>query len=64
MAGRIAGTEADWLHNLAECNSIDFEGFDERLFWQEFENILKSHDCIEKYKRIFENYLNGEIQIV
>jgi hypothetical protein len=34
-----AGAIADWLHNLAMFSARDFRGFDEQLFWKEFETI-------------------------
>ncbi len=66
IRGRLAGVEADWLHNLAEFSSVDFEGFDQGAFWCELESLSNRYKQanLEKYKRIFENYLAGNIQIV
>lgn len=36
---RYIGELADWLHNLAHYSAMDFENFDEHLFWRDFENF-------------------------
>ena len=40
-AGLIAGAIADWLHNLAGFAAYDFEGFDEKRFWDEHSGLCK-----------------------
>jgi hypothetical protein len=34
---RIAGSLADWLHNLGHYSMVDFHGFNTDIFWQEYE---------------------------
>lgn len=38
---RRAGEIADWLHNLALFSALDFEGFDEGVFWSELDRLTE-----------------------
>ncbi|MFN0056542.1 MAG: hypothetical protein ACKV0T_30720 [Planctomycetales bacterium] len=54
---RALGELADWLHNLAAFSQQDFAGFDERLFWDEFERLRARHPEFQKYRSEFQNAL-------
>lgn len=58
---RIAGAMADWLHNLALYSSQEFKGFDEQLFWKEHAYLCDRFPGkqLERYREIFDEYLNG-----
>jgi hypothetical protein len=57
-----AGLLADWMHNLAMFSALDFEGFDEELFWNELERMRSRFTHLEfrDYRRMFEH--NSEIE--
>jgi hypothetical protein len=56
---RFAGDVADWLHDVALFSSLDFERFDEAMFWQEFEYVKNKYPDFEpsRYRGIFERRL-------
>src|SRR5262245_12399701 len=56
---RCIGALADWLHNPALFSSLDFEGFDEDRFWQEYEHFAEKYGWIgpERYQDFFEGRL-------
>lgn len=60
---RISGETADWLHNLAHFNAVDFVGFEESRFWEEHRGLaLRFPTCRwSRYREIFEACLKGEI---
>lgn len=35
----VAGSLADWLHNLARYSSTNFKHFDEEHFWREYDSM-------------------------
>ena len=52
-----AGAIADWLHNLAHYSSLDFDGFDENLFWKGYERFVNKHGDPWKFREVFERRL-------
>ena len=58
---RFAGHLADWLQDVASFSARDFEGFDEALFWQEFEYFPSNYPDYqpERYRLAFEEHLRG-----
>ena len=59
---RRAGVIADWLHNLAFFSAIDFDRFDEDLFWDDFRQCENRHPEFQLtiYKDVFERELNND----
>ena len=53
-AVKAAGAVADWLHNLANYSSADFEGFEEALFWSDFESLVSNFPEVAYYKAHFD----------
>jgi len=53
---RYAGAIADWLHNLALFSALDFRGFEEERFWQDFQGLLHKFPGfrLENYRSTFE----------
>jgi hypothetical protein len=51
---RLAGAIANWLHNLADFASRDFEGFNETWFWKEHEFYCSQFPEIASYRDLFE----------
>lgn len=62
LNGRVAGSVADWLHNLAAFSAKDFMGFDENHFWREGEMFLKRLPEIN-FREIFEEHIRGNCRI-
>jgi len=60
--GRVAGGLADWLHNVALFSRIDFERFDETLFWAEHRRLCSRfpNAGLERYREIFDEFLSGK----
>jgi hypothetical protein len=60
---RVAGALADWLHNLAVYSSQEFDRFDEQIFWQEHTHLCNRfpYERLERYREIFDEYLDGRI---
>jgi hypothetical protein len=58
---RVAGAIADWLHDLADYSSVEFNGFDEQRFWEEHTYLCTrfSGKRLERYREIFDLYLVG-----
>jgi hypothetical protein len=58
---RIAGAIADWLHNLADQSSRDFEGFTEDGFWQTHAHFCRRFPdgAFAVYRTRFDQYLDG-----
>ena len=56
---RIAGAIADWLHNLANQASRDFEGFTEEAFWQQHAYFCRRFPdgSFDVYRKRFDQYL-------
>jgi hypothetical protein len=62
QSSRVAGGNADWLHNLAQAAADEFEGFNEDAFW-------KTHECfcqrfpgeLERYRSRFEERLQDQM---
>src|SRR5262245_45011111 len=59
-AGRIAGAIADWLHNLASFAAYDFDGFDEKWFWDEHSRLCKRFPDAD-LQHFLENYKRGTL---
>jgi hypothetical protein len=58
---RVAGVLADWLHNLADYSSQEFNGFDEQRFWEEHTGLCNRFSGkLEHYRKIFDLYLIGD----
>lgn len=53
-----AGAVADWLHNLAQFSTRDFEGFDEDRFWKEYDRLVRRHGDPFQYRWHFDHRLN------
>jgi hypothetical protein len=53
---RTAGTVADWLHNLAMFSALDFNGFDEDRFWEDYQCFVNEHPQagLERFRAEFE----------
>ena len=56
-----AGAIADWLHNLAQFASNDFDGFREARFWREYEDLLKQYPGVRSYRDVFEQRLGEPV---
>src|ERR1035441_5645090 len=41
--GRLAGSLADWLHNLAQHAATDFDTFDTEWFWREYDGLQQRY---------------------
>ena len=56
---------ANCFHNLAAYSVQDFEGFNEAMFWSEIEIVKDQFGdyAVERYRRIFDAYLRGEVFI-
>lgn len=56
------GVIANWLHNLAYYSSFDFEGFDEELFWRDYESFNKRFPklYLEEFKNVYEQKLQKQ----
>jgi hypothetical protein len=56
---RRAGHLADWLHNLALFSALDFERFDEGMFWETLRWYEGRHPefVLSHYRDIFERRL-------
>lgn len=54
---RIQGAVANWLHNLAQFSALDFNGFDEDEFWQDYDRLKRAHPCLPDYRDRFESWL-------
>ena len=52
-----AGAIADWLHNLAQHSSLDFDRFDEDRFWKGYERFVHKHGDPRKFREVFERRL-------
>ena len=50
----LAGAIANWLHNLANFASRDFEGFDEAWFWGEYEYYCERYPEMVSYRNTFD----------
>src|SRR6476469_7578014 len=44
---------AEWLHNLAQFSSLDFERFDEDRFWEDYRFFREKYPS-NKYQNIFD----------
>ncbi len=51
------GELANWLHNMAAFSMRDFAGFQERRFWEEFEQLRIRHPQFQYYRSLFQNAL-------
>ena len=60
---RVAGAIADWLENLAQFSMLEFEGFDERRFWDEHGYLCARFpgEQLERYREIFDEHLAGRV---
>ena len=47
---------AEWLHNLAQFSSLDFERFDEGRFWEDYEVFRKKYP-LDKHQSLFDKTL-------
>ena len=54
---RRAGAVADWMHNLAIYSAVDFEGFDEGMFWREYDRLVQRYPELSHYKETFDRCL-------
>ena len=62
---KAAGLFARWLQKLAFYSSVNFEGFDEEIFWQEYELICKKFpNTFVMTKRFYEQNLQRIIGTV
>ena len=52
---------ADWLHNLAEFAANDFERFDERFFWKDYEQMLQHNPALHKQMGILQSQFEQDI---
>ncbi len=52
---------ADYFHNLAFFIREDFKEFDEEIFWSSLKD--SKNNFYDKYKRLFDTYLTGEMQL-
>ncbi|WP_431475564.1 hypothetical protein [Massilia eburnea] len=52
---RSAGQVANWLHNAALFSAIDFDGFDEDVFWSELDALKSAFpgNEFERFRDIF-----------
>ena len=53
---RLAGAIANWLYNLADFASRDFEGFNETWFWKEHEYYCRQYPEMISYRDMFEQW--------
>ena len=44
---------AEWLHNLAQFSSLDFERFDEDRFWENYK-VFRVKYPLNKYQSMFD----------
>ena len=53
---RYSGAVADWLYHMAFFATIDFKGFNEALFWRDFERLRSNYPQfdVEIYRTIFD----------
>jgi hypothetical protein len=58
---RIAGSLANWLHNLAMFSALEFDRFDEDFFWKDYERLLNENPQagLERYRAEFETRQNN-----
>lgn len=54
---------SDWLHDIAQVSATDFEGFDEKLFWEEMETLNQRMPDLglPQYKEAFEHELRAAL---
>lgn len=52
-----AGAVANWLHNLALFAATDFDGFRERRFWREYDDLVRRYRGGIDYRATFEQRL-------
>lgn len=53
------GALADWLHNLAQLASLDFEAFDEARFWDDGRHLARRDSVLfERYKHHYAQRLH------
>ena len=52
-----AGAVADCLHNLAYYSSVNFEGFDQELFWRDVENTRLKFPSTEWIRGSFDDQI-------
>ena len=57
---RRAGAIADWVHNLALFSALEFQGFDDGLFWDEFERLRRIHPeyDLDHYRWVFDRAMS------
>jgi hypothetical protein len=62
---RVAGAVADWLHNLSQFSSLDFEHFEEQRFWEEHSALCRAFpgERLERYRIVFDDYLTGKVHV-
>ncbi len=55
---RRCGLLAEWMHSLTFFSAVDFDGFDEELFWNHGKIVEKEFpEMFEHFKEIFEQRL-------
>jgi hypothetical protein len=56
---RRAAELADWLHNLSLFSALNFEDFNERTFWREYEHFEKHKPeyRFSEFKAVFDRVL-------
>ena len=52
----FAHETAEWLHNLAQFSSLDFERFDESLFWKDY-GVFRKKYPLDEYQSLFDKTL-------
>ena len=61
---QYAGAIADWMHNLALYASLNFEKFDENMFWHDFESLRARYSDFgpERYRDRFDDCLGVTVE--
>jgi hypothetical protein len=61
-SSRVAGGLADWLHNLALFSRLEFDRFDESVFWRDHQWLCSRFpkEGLERYREIFDESVAGD----
>jgi len=52
------GELAEWLHNMAAFSALNFVGFDELRFWEEFRCLRSKYPEFQYYRSLFQSALS------
>jgi len=55
-----AGILADWMHNLAMFSSVEFDHFNEEIFWREYRRLVLIYPDFATYERRFNAALSEQ----